>query len=172
MNAEVARLRTASCAIRRNEGANFKLDNEWLVPKGTSVIIFSHDLALNKGTWSRRWPQMEEPLDCFAPGRFLAAGRPQKERRKGGQTHTGQFNTEGIDDLLVAFGAGSHVCPGRQFARAVQAATLAVLLGEYEIQFSDPDSAEQLMPPAGGVAYGTIKPSGQIRMRLRKRPPP
>lgn len=169
MNAEVTRLRTASCTIRKNEGTRFKLDDEWCVPKGVSVMISSRDLALNKRIWSRRCPEMEEPLERFSPERYLSADKPTRSRRKGAPTHTGQFSTEGIDDLLVAFGAGSHACPGRQFARAVQAATLAILLGEYDIQLSDPDSVEELMPPAGGLIYGTIKPLGPVRMRLRKR---
>jgi cytochrome P450 len=145
------------------------LDDEWSVPKGTSVKIFSRDLALHTAIWTRRCPQMEEPLERFAPERYLSADKPTRLRRKGAPTYTGQISTEGIDDLLVAFGAGSHVGPGRQFARAMQAATLAVLLGEYDIQLSDPDGVEELIPPAGGLIYGTNKPLGPVRMRLRKR---
>jgi cytochrome P450 len=169
MAAEVARLRIASCVIRKAEQSDVKLGDDWLIREGTSAMVFSRDVSLNNPIWSERWPRARVPLEQFSVERFPIADPRLKAKSDVDGEYRGKFNTGDANDLLIAFGAGSHVCPGRHFARAVQAATLAVLLGEYEIQLSDPEPTEQMMPPVDGDIFGTIKPLGPLRMRLRKR---
>lgn len=171
MHAEIGRLRMATGAIRTSEVDNFKLDDNWIVAKGTSVMIFSHDLALNTELWVNARPQIvERPLEEFWPDRFII---PEKSAKEGkGQVRTGRFSMEGVGTLHVTFGGGQHLCPGRYLAKAVQAGTLAVLLSEYEVQLSDPESAEQVIPPVREAAYGTVRPLDKVRVRIRKRTPP
>lgn len=174
MHAEIGRLRMATGAIRTNEVHNFKLDEKWLIPKGMSVMIFSHDLALNTELWANARPQtVARPLEEFWAERFLVPDKPTNQERKTTivpeKIGTGRFSMEGVSALHTTFGGGQHLCPGRYLARAVQAGTLAVLLCEYEIELSDPDDVEYVLPLVRELAYGTVKPRDKIRVRIRKR---
>lgn len=168
MYAEIARLRIATCVLRTCEAESFHLDDNWIVPKGTTVAIFSHGLGQDNQLWAKARPDITaRPLEKFWPERFLVPeNNGSKDKRRG---TTSRFSTEGFEPLQVAFGGGENQCPGREFAKAVQASTLAILFNEYEIQLSDPQSAEQSIPPVRGVAYGTIKPLDKVRVRIRKR---
>jgi cytochrome P450 len=174
MHAEIGRLRVATRVVRTNEVPNFKLDDKWMIPKGMSVMIFSHDLALNTQLWAKVRPQtVERPLEDFWAERFLIPDKPtNSERRttmKEEKIGTGRFSMEGVEALHTTFGGGQHLCPGQYLARAIQASTLAVLLCEYEIQLSDPDDVELILPRVKELAYGTVTPLDKIRIRIRKR---
>lgn len=169
LHTEVSRLRTATVVVRVNDADRFALDSDWSIPKGMEIRLFSHDLALNTHLWAQARPgTVEKPLQVFWPERFIVPSERAQERK--GDIRTGTFSTESVGALLTAFGGGPHLCPGRLLVKTIQAGTLAVLLSEYEIQLSDPESTEGILPPVPGVAYGTIKPLQPVRMRIRKRP--
>jgi hypothetical protein len=173
MHAEVGRLRMATGTMRTNGVDNFKLDENWTVPKGTSVMIFSHDLGLNTELWANARPQtIDKPLDQFWPERFIIPDKNTNTIPSKDEIRKGRFSMEGVGGLHVPFGGGQHLCPGRYFAKAVQAGTLAVLLNEYEIQLSDPEDAETTIPPVREAAYGTVRPLNKVRIRIRKRGTP
>jgi len=173
MHAEIGRLRMATGTVRTNEVHNFKLDEKWLIPKGMNIMIFSHDLALNTELWAKARPQtVERPLDEFWAERFLIPEKPAsgaKSTTVPEKIGSGRFSMEDVEALHTTFGGGQHLCPGRYLARAVQAGTLAVLLCEYEIELSDPDDVELILPSVRELAYGTVKPLDKIRVRIRKR---
>ncbi|KAF2648308.1 cytochrome P450 [Lophiostoma macrostomum CBS 122681] len=168
MHAEIGRLRMATGTLRQCQVDGFQLDEDWSLPKGVQVMIFSHDLALNTPLWASARPQtVERPLEEFWPERFIVPDKPAREKR--GQIRTGRFSMEGIGALHSTFGGGSHLCPGRYLAKAIQAATLVVLLCEYEVLLPDPESVEESMPPLREVAIGQIRPLEKVRVRIRKR---
>jgi cytochrome P450 len=168
MHAEIGRLRMATGTIRECQVDGFELDEDWSIPKGVQVLIFSQDLALNTELWGKARPQtVERSLEEFWPERFLVPDKPANEKK--GQIGTGRFSMEGIGSLHSTFGGGRHLCPGRYVAKAIQAATLAVLLCEYEVQLSDPESVEAAIPPLRESAIGQIKPLDKVRIRIRKR---
>jgi cytochrome P450 len=174
MHAEIGRLRMATATMRTNEVPNFKLDDKWMIPKGMSVMIFAHDLALNTDLWAKVRPQtVERPLEDFWAERFLIPDKPTNpERRsttKEDKIGSGRFSMAGVAALHTTFGGGQHLCPGRYLAKAIQASTLAVLLCEYEIELSDPYDVDLIMPNIRELAYGTVKPRDKIRLRIRKR---
>ncbi|KAH7132575.1 putative cytochrome-like protein P450 [Dendryphion nanum] len=173
MHAEIGRLRMATGAIRTCEVDNFALDDDWTISKGTSVIVLSHDLALNTKLWAEARPQtVIRPLEEFWPERFLIpektrySEKAMKDRSKIG---TGRFSMEGVGTLHVTFGGGKHLCPGRYLAKAIQAATIALLLTEFDIELSEPEAADSIIPPLRQAAFGSIVPLDKIRVRIRKR---
>lgn len=167
--AETGRLRTATCTIRTNVEAEFKLDDTWTIPKGMSALVFSHDLALNTELWAKARPQtVARPLEEFWAERFLTAdsptpGRKQSSRKSG--IGTGRFSMDGVEALHVSFDWD----PMRCLTKAMQAATLGVLLTEFELQLCDPEATQAALPLLREVAYGMIKPLDQIAIRIRKR---
>ncbi|KAF2475223.1 cytochrome P450 [Lindgomyces ingoldianus] len=173
MHTEIGRLRMATGAIRTNEGGLFKLDENWVIPKGTSVMIFSHDLAMNTELWSRARPRtVERPLEDFWAERFLIPEKLSRDQPKTVEVSrigSGRFSMEGIGALHVTFGGGHHLCPGRHFAKAVQISTLSVLLSEYEMELCNVGAAERQIPPVRRAAYGTVRPLGNIPVRIRRR---
>ena len=58
---------------------------------------------------------------------------------------------------------------GREYADAIQAATLAVFLTEFELELSDPEVIDAAVPAAREVAYGQVKPLERIAVRIKKR---
>jgi hypothetical protein len=58
---------------------------------------------------------------------------------------------------------------GPAYAKAIHAATLAVLLNDFEVQLCDTELFDQDLPPPRSVAFGVIKPMGEVAVRIRKR---
>lgn len=172
---EIGRLRMATRTIRTNEGGNLRLDDSWTVPSGTSVIMFSHDLGLNIEQWTKARPHaVTRPLEEFWAERFLIPDKSTSMRhskRRKDDIATGTFSLEGLVSLHIPFGGGQSSHSGRSLAKTCQAATLAVLLTEFDIQLCDLDDVEQVLPPVREVAYGTVKPLDKIAIRIRKRRP-
>ncbi|KAF2865178.1 cytochrome P450 [Massariosphaeria phaeospora] len=178
LHAEVGRLRMAARVVRRSEEGDFKLDENWTIPSNMWAVMFSHDLALNTKLWAKARPRtIEKPLEEFWAERFLIPEKPNQYQRyaKKQETDTvgtGRFSMEGLDALHIPFEGGLKLGTSRYFAEAVQAATLAILLTEYELEFSEPEDVEQALPPVREIAYGSIKPLHKIRLRIRKRESP
>jgi hypothetical protein len=168
--AEIARLRTATRTIRTNEGGNLKLDDTWTLPRGMSAIMFSQDLGLNSEHWKKAQPHtVTHPLEEFWAERFLIADKSTSMRtskRRKDDIATGTFSLSGLASLHLPFGDGLF-----SLAKICQAAILAVLLTEFDIQLCDLDDVEQVLPPLREVAYGTVKPLDKIAVRIRKRKP-
>jgi cytochrome P450 len=168
MLAEIGRLRTATASIRTNVVDGFKLDDQWVIPKSWNTVVFSQDLAMNTELWTKARPStVDRPLGEFWAERFLVSEKATRYHNI--KTGTGKFSMEGIDALLTVFGGGQNACPGRGLANSIQAGTLAVLMNEYEMDLSEPDTVEEAMPSTGGVVIGVIKPIAKIRVRIRKR---
>jgi hypothetical protein len=175
IHAEIGRLRMATRTIRTNEGDNFKLDDSWVIPSGTSVIIFSQDLGLNLEQWTQGRPQtVARPLEEFWAERFLVPDRSasiRTSKRRNDDIVTGTFSLEGLVPLNITFCGGQSSDPHSSFAKTCEAATLAVLLTEFDLQLCDPDEVGQLLPLVGEVIYGTAKPLDKVAIRIRKRKP-
>ncbi|PSN66246.1 putative cytochrome-like protein P450 [Corynespora cassiicola Philippines] len=170
IHAEVSRLRTAAIIVRQNEGNDFQLDNKWTIPKGMSVVAFSQDLALDTEAWRKARPEtVERPLEEFWPERFLVT---DKQTRRSNKIGTGRFSMDGLESVHIAPKAGNDFCPGDSFTEVVQAATLIVLFTEYEVELSEPDYLENILPPLREVAYGTVKPLDKVSMRIRLKDSP
>ncbi|KAJ8112823.1 hypothetical protein OPT61_g4897 [Boeremia exigua] len=147
LQAEVCRLRTATCAIRTNETDGFPLDKHWSLRKGTTVSMFSRDLALNTDLWKKAQPRaLEKPLEEFWAERFERKNKSKKN------VAAGDSDTEDIGSLIARLTTNDQY-PGAQFISALQMATVAVFFAEFEIQLCDTELVDASLPPVEEFAY-------------------
>lgn len=165
IQAEVRRLRTATCVIRTNQTDGFPLDKHWSLPKGATVAMFSQDISLNTDVWKKSQPQaLERPLEEFWAERFTRPERKNQRRKDAGV----ELATEGLGDLVTSLTTCDEY-PGSRLISALQVATLAVLFTDFELQLSDVDEVDAVLPPVRDFAYGTVKPLDKVAVRIRKR---
>ncbi|KAF9692788.1 hypothetical protein EKO04_009166 [Ascochyta lentis] len=168
VQAEVRRLRTATCVVRTNKTNGFPLDKHWSLPKGATVVMFSHDISLNTNVWKNsQYRAVEKPLEEFWAERFMTPGNKPRST-KGVHAEPSGSTTEDLRDIVTSLTKCDHY-PGSRFVSALQMATLAVLFAEFEIQLSDPDEVDADLPPVRESAYGTVKPLEKVAVRIRKR---
>ncbi|KAF1359708.1 cytochrome P450 [Lizonia empirigonia] len=165
IQAEVRRLRTATCVIRTNKTDGFPLDKHWSLPKGATVAMFSQDVSLNTDVWKKSQPQaLERPLEEFWAERFTRPERKNQRRKDAGV----ELATEGLGDLVTSLTTCDEY-PGSRLTSALQIATLVVLFTDFELQLSDVDEVDAVLPPVREFAYGTVKPLDKVAVRIRKR---
>ncbi|CAO2651892.1 Nn.00g001750.m01.CDS01 [Neocucurbitaria sp. VM-36] len=174
IHTEVRRLRVNTVTARTNEVDAFKLDEQWSLPKGTTVILFSQDVSLHPKFWAKaRSPTAERPLEEFWAERFLIANRAipssKKEKQTKDKVETGSFSMEGLEPVELVLDDNDGLSLGHEYMKAMQAATLAVFLTEFEIQLCDSDAVDAAVPPVREAAYGTVKPLDDVAVRIRKR---
>lgn len=163
---ETSRLRMAEYMIYPSKSHDILLDREYVLPKGSAPIAFSHDVALDGESWAKARPRtVEIPLHEFWAGRFLI---PEKPKKRGG-IESGEFSLEGLELLAPAFGGHQNLGLGGEFVEVIQSATFAVLLNEWEIQLCDPEETDAAMPPMREKAFGAVRPLDRIAVRIRKR---
>lgn len=168
LRTEVRRLRTAKLVARTNQIEGFPLDKYWSLPKGATVAMFSHDIALNTDAWRRAQPRhVERPLEEFWAERFTKPGQKSRYKKSAGAELSGS-DAGDFGDLITQLTACDHF-PGSRFISAMQTATLTVLFAEFEIQLSDTDELDAILPPTHDFAFGTIKPLEKVAVRIRKR---
>ncbi|KAL7777998.1 hypothetical protein CFE70_004672 [Pyrenophora teres f. teres 0-1] len=161
---EISRLRVAQYMAYNNDSSDIVLDKRSILPKGCTAIAFSQDLALNAELWTSARPRVvEKPLEEFWAERFLVPGNQNtkvssKQRKSKDGIETGQFSMEGLEQLAPAFGNEHAIGLGREYTEAMQTATLAVLLSEFEFELCDPDATDAAMPQLREVAFGTVRP--------------
>ena len=170
LHQEISRLRIGTCVYRKNDGSTLELDQDWIIPKGADIVMFSQYLALNAEAWARARPRsVAKPLEEFWAERFMTTSDfNNKKQQPLGDNAKPTADT--LDMLNISFGGQSNSRPEQAFVRGIQTGTLAILLNEFELQLSDPEIAEFAIPPLQEVAYGSVKPLDKIRLRIRTRP--
>ncbi|KAF1835135.1 hypothetical protein BDW02DRAFT_496609 [Decorospora gaudefroyi] len=171
---EISRLRTAQYMVHTHGRHDVQLDHRWTLPTGYTTISFSHDIALNSQLWVNTRPRsVERPLDDFWAERFLIpekyASKAQDKQQNKESVQVGRFNVEGLELLSPVLGDGQPLAQDSGYSKAIQAATLSVLLCEFEIQPCDSGAIDAAMPPIREVAYGVMRPRERIAVRIRKR---
>jgi hypothetical protein len=167
--AETLRLRTAAIQVHITQ-QSLVLDDHWTIPSNTPIVTFSHDLALNTEAWAKAQPRtVEKPLEEFWPERHFSYERA-------GPNPTSKSAKSGVSSKLgvlepVNMGPdfGNQPILGFEHARATHAATLAVLLNEFEIQLCDAELFDAVLPPTREIAFGMLKPLENVAVRIRKR---
>ncbi|KAF1962243.1 cytochrome P450 [Byssothecium circinans] len=175
---EIRRLRTATHSLRTVENTPIRLSGNWTVPKHTHILTFSQDLGLNTPLWAdhaKANPHLlSRPLEEFWPDRFLVADKSRSTTRYRKGRHsvtTGTFDLrgQGVDVLCSMLGFADYGDAEREFATAVGTATLAVLLGEFEVEICDEGDVEGVVPLGWEGAWGCGRPVEGVKVRLRKR---
>lgn len=168
LQTEVRRLRTAKCVVRTNMTDGFPLDKLWSLPKGATVVMFSQDVALNTDAWKKAQPRLvEKPLEEFWAERFTRPEQKSRYRKSAGVESSGS-DARDLGELVTQLTACDQF-PGSHFISALQTATLTVLFAEFEIQLSDADEVDAILPPVRELAFGTVRPLDKVAVRIRKR---
>ena len=175
LQAEIRRLRVSTVTTRTSEIDTVQLDEQWMLPKDITVLLFSQDISLHRGLWAKARPgSVSRPLSEFWAERFLISNRAKsslKSERKQTKDNieTGSFSMEALEPLDLVFDSVDHLGLGRDYLGAVQAATLAVFLTEFELQLCDPEAVDGAVPPVGEVAFGMGEPLEKVAVRIRQR---
>ena len=174
LQAEVSRLRFAKYTICTNPTAEVAVDSAWTLRKGCNAVSFSQDLALNTKAWANARPRtVEKPLEEFWTERFLVADKDtphiQGQRKSRGSMNAARFDAQDLELLVPALGDKQAFGLASDYIKAMQAATMAVLLREFEIQLCDPDLIDAAMPELRESAFGQVRPKEKIAVRIRKR---
>lgn len=163
LHAETTRLYSSNFSVRELVSPVYDLDGKYTITKGTKVFIANKPNGQYTPGWARTRPKaLARPLDVFWAERFIIGGGEGEDKRE-------RFSDAGLSGSWTSFGGGEHKCPGRHFARNVSIVTLAILMGEYEIELVDPEGANKAVPSPKVRAYGTVKPNAKIAARIRKR---
>ena len=163
--AESARKYSASLVARQVISPVFALDERYVIKQGTTVLIPSKYAGQYTSAWAAVRPHLvTKPLSEFWGERFLI---PVSNKDSGDSKE--RFSDAGLAGNWTSFGGGEHKCPGRFFARDIGIVTLAVLLGEFEVQLIDGEAARVFDPVHKREAFGTKKPSGKVAARIRRR---
>jgi hypothetical protein len=169
---EIGRLRMAQCKTYILE-KDVALEERWTLPKGCTAISFSRDIAMNTDAWASARPRtVGRPLQEFWAERFLIpdsqASKARSRQQSRESIEIGKFNMDGLE-LLVPTIDEQQLALGGHHARAMQAATLSVLLSEFEMQLCDPQAIDAAINPIRKEAFGAVRPLDRIAVRIRKR---
>ncbi|KAI4710123.1 hypothetical protein J4E89_005355 [Alternaria sp. Ai002NY15] len=171
--AEVSRLRFAKYIICTNPTAEVAVDSAWTLRKGCNAVSFSQDLALNTKAWANARPRtVEKPLEEFWAERFVTekdTSHTQGQRKSRGSMNAARFDAQDLELLVPALGDKQAFGLASDYIKAMQTATMAVLLSEFEIQLCDPDLIDAAMPQLRESAFGQVRPKEKIAVRIRKR---
>ncbi|USP79503.1 hypothetical protein yc1106_06777 [Curvularia clavata] len=163
LHAESTRMYSSNLTVRQVVSPVYNLDDKYTITKGTQVFIANKMNGQFTPGWARVRPEaLARPLDVFWAERFVIGGGKGDEKR-------GRFSDAGLAGCWTSFGGGEHKCPGRHFARNITIVTLAVLMGEYETELVDVDTANKMVPGPNDTAFGTVRPKGKIAARIRRR---
>ena len=170
---EVERLRIAKYIIRHVDVDDCRIDDLWLIPRGSFTMSFSRDIGLNTSIWADAQPHsVQRPLKEFWAERFLHEEKSVKahhDKQKGHGISSKSFGLDGLEPIVLALRGVRYARLGQDYSQAIQAATLAVLLTEFELHLSDPGALDSAPPPGEGTAYGMVKFLDKVAVRIRKR---
>ena len=86
-----------------------------------------------------------------------------------GSDKEAKFTTEDLTSVYIPWGGGSNICPGRYYAKSEMCLIVAMLLWAFDIEFLDVEAARKMKPSMAVFAIGTLSPSGNNPVRLRRR---
>lgn len=79
------------------------------------------------------------------------------------------FSIDGLSTSWIPFGGGSHLCPGRHFAKQEMIITTAVLLSAYDIELVEEKGKKPPQVDRRYFGHGTMPPDRKIPFRIRRR---
>ncbi|KAK8053075.1 hypothetical protein PG996_012376 [Apiospora saccharicola] len=131
--------------------------NRWTIPGGDWCIASSTPAAMDPEFWCTG-ESASHGVNEFWPARFL---------RWDSVTNKLTFSLAGTEGSWVPFGGGSHVCPGRFFAKRQNILTLALMVTLYDCELLA--DQESLDVPPGTYPLGSVSPRGKVPVKMRRR---
>ncbi|KAF2746815.1 cytochrome P450 [Sporormia fimetaria CBS 119925] len=153
--AETLRLRVNGFLVRRPMRSDLKI-NDWVLKKDRFCLTSSTPAHMDADFWCQG-PNKDHPVDQFYPDRFL---KPNKEGDL-------EFSLKGTEGSWMPFGGGTHICPGKTFAKQVIFLTAALLVTQYDIEFVG--DKEDMKMGTRNFGFGTLGPRGKVPVMIRRR---
>jgi cytochrome P450 len=177
---EVLRLYTTSAVSRFTGDHDVKIGG-YKIPPRSYVLIYTRNLALNYDAWDALGKVMDEPLEHFNAGRFLAnhlqphAGGIRASFRGSRSMEDNltseyqkKFSLNGLSEVWIPFGGGDHLCPGQQFAKYVVLVTFATLLTRYDMELTSME-IDHIHPDMNYGLFGIPPPNHEMPFRIRRK---
>ena len=154
--AETLRLRVNGFLVRRPITNDLNIHG-WRIPKDHFCITSSTPGHMDPVVWCKG-PSASHPPSEFWPGRFL------KE-----DPHTGvpEFSLKGTEGTWMPFGGGTHICPGKVFAKLVVFLTVSTLVRDYDCTILAKKASMEMSKRNFGL--GTLSPAGKVPVQIRRR---
>lgn len=154
--AETLRLRVNGFLIRYPSKEDLKI-NGWSIPKKHFILTSSTPGHMNPDIWCTG-SNKNHPTEEFWPGRWLKHSEDRK---------LVEFSTETAKGAWMPFGGGSHMCPGRHFAKLEIILIMALLVTMYDCEvLADKKNMEMSTRNFG---FGSLSPAGKVPVRIRRR---
>ena len=154
--AETLRLRVNGFIVRYPSKEDLKI-NDWSIPKNNFVLTSSTPGHMDQDIWCTG-SNKSHPTEEFWPGRFLKHSEDGKSMK---------FSTETAQGAWMPFGGGSHMCPGRRFAKFEIILTMSLLVTLYDCEvLADKKNIEMSTRKFG---FGSLSAAGKVPVRIRRR---
>ena len=79
------------------------------------------------------------------------------------------FSVDGLSASWIPFGGGSHLCPGRHFAKHEIIIATAVFLSAYDIELTEEKGKKKPQVDLRCFGHGSMPPDRKIPFRIRRR---
>ncbi|KAL9069710.1 MAG: hypothetical protein Q9157_006060 [Trypethelium eluteriae] len=155
--AETLRLRVNGILMRKTP-MNGLIVNEDFVPGEKLILTASTAAHMDPRVWGVGIGQNRSPYE-FWPGRFLKHVR--------GVNRGVDFSMTGTAGSWMPFGGGTHMCPGRFFAKREVILSMAQMVTLYDCDILSDKGAQKMDGRTFGL--GTLGPAGKVPVRLRRR---
>lgn len=126
-----------SITVTREVKSDMALDG-YLLKKSNMLMAPSWITHRDEVAWKQHNPTAP-PASVFYPDRFIR----HADDDTGGITYT----THGTTGLLIPYGGGVHICPGRFFAKLKMLATVVMLLRGFDVEFVEWTAPVDALPP-------------------------
>ncbi|KAK3367522.1 cytochrome P450 [Podospora didyma] len=186
---EALRYSVAGTSARNPLTDDFEIDG-WKMERNSVVMSISWLGHRDETFWNEgrilASGAPEHPVDSFWAERFLEypddplsgpfrkadsvlrSAEPARDKTVE-DDKTAKIITEGIQGHWYPFGGGSHICPGRHFAKYAVLAGLAITMKELEIELVNRDFARETRPDLREFPVGTLPPTRAVPVRVRQR---
>lgn len=153
---ETLRLRVNGFLVRRPMRSNMKI-NEWIFPKGRFCLTSSTPGHMDPDIWCKGAGE-DHPVTEFWPSRFL------NNNSATGET---QFSLKGTEGSWMPFGGGTHMCPGKMFAKHIICLSVAILATRYDCRVVAKNDCMRMS--GRNFGFGTLGPVGPVPVLMRNR---
>lgn len=153
---ETLRLRVNGFLVRRPMRDTLKI-HEWSIPKDRFCLTSSTPGHMDPNIWCKGAGE-GHPVTEFWPGRFLKTNE---------STGVVEFTLKGTEGSWMPFGGGTHMCPGKVFAKHVICLTVALMVTKYDCVITADEKAMKMSTRNFG--FGTLSPVGKVPAMIRKR---
>jgi cytochrome P450 len=173
MVVETLWLYSAIFTLRHGDLGPVQFGGYELKPKDIA-IIYSRTSALDAEAWAQGGRSSNVPLEQFGAERCLIDNDNHAMDVQGSDcpTRDRNFSMDGLAGILLPFGGGDRMCPGRHYARTEMMRTLAVLFSKFDVELlMEDEGTSKVQPNLGFVPFGSLPHTCELPFRNRRKAP-